>query len=208
MKRSFVLVAAAGLVLAGCGGGDDSQQAATPTFDEETFMQELNEAFPEDGSTPDAEMEEVSTSDPISVECYSHNPCDATYTPEQYVVSDACYGAVDSYGMGPELEDGMTYLQTNGVFEVHSAESGWTMLNDPQIITDDGFTEMVGLSVNCRAGGNDQDWGTTVDTGQKARVYGAWVIPEDTEYMILEGKKIKLPEVDDAAEIDDTAGGE
>lgn len=183
--------------------GSDTSEPESPTVDPAQLMREIDEAFPSDGAKADNEMREADLAAPIKLHCYSHNPCDATYTPEKWVMSDTCHGRVDSYGMGPELKDGQTYLQTNGVFEVESANNGWTMMHDPYLITKDGFTETVAMAVNCHPSGSDQLWSSTVDSGQKARLFGVWIVPESAEYIVLGGVKMRAPDTDAGSEIDD-----
>lgn len=204
MKRILPILAAVTIALTACSGGEQAAQQPNP----DTLQSELEQAYPSDGATPSDGLTEISESDPIPFTCYSHMPCDATFTPETYAVSDECKGRVDSYGQGPELADGQTLLQAQGIFEVKSAANGWTMMDDPTVITKDGLTKTVDMTVNCHEPKDLELWSTTVDAGQKSKVFGAWIIPEDAEYMVLGGEKMKLPANDGAKELSDFEGGQ
>ena len=205
MKPLFpILLVTTALTLTACSGGEQAAQQPNP----DTLQSELAQAYPSDGATPSDGLTEISESDPIPFTCYSHMPCDATFTPEMYAVSDECKGRVDSYGQGPELADGQTLLQAQGIFEVKSAANGWTMMDDPTVITKDGLTKTVDMTVNCHEPKDLELWSTTVDAGQKSQVFGAWIIPEDAEYMVLGGAKMKLPANDGAKELSDVEGGQ
>ena len=204
MKRILPILATVTLALTACSGGEQAAQQPNP----DTLQSELAQAYPSDGATPSDGLTEISESDPIPFTCYSHMPCDATFTPEMYAVSDECKGRVDSYGQGPELADGQTLLQAQGIFEVKSAANGWTMMDDPTVITKDGLTKTMDMTVNCHEPKDLELWSTTVDAGQKSQVFGAWIIPEDAEYMVLGGAKMKLPANDGAKELSDVEGGQ
>lgn len=118
------------------------------------------------------------------------------------VMSDECKQGYDDYGFGvPELEEGQTYLQIEGEFELRTGENGWTMLEDPSIIDGEGFTQLPSSAVYCREEADYEMWSTTLDVGQKSRNYGAWIVPEDATHMLIHDVKIELPENDEATEL-------
>lgn len=204
MKRLLLtlstLILALGVTACSPDGG-----TASSSPDPEAMLSEFESAVaPPEGVEPAGGVDEIKVGEPINFDCYSHLPCDAYFTPEDVTMSDACIGRADDYGSGPELVDGKTYLQVSGIFEVRTADNGWTMLHDPQIIGSEGFTETPEMAINCHEGDGYESWSNTLDEGQKAKHFGVWIVPEDAEYMLLENTKMKLPKVEEAGEIVDT----
>lgn len=199
MKRKLAATTAAlALTLTACGQTEEEQAQAS----QEAMLSELQQQIdPPEGVEPEPTTAEISEGDDLPITCYSHLPCDGSFTIESVTMSDACEGRVDDYGMGAELEEGQTYLQISGVFELRSADNGWTMLDDPQIVNAEGFTENIGMSTNCREDGEYQSWSNTLDEGQKSRNFGAWIVPDDAEFALFRNAQLTLPETDDAAEI-------
>lgn len=204
MKRLLLTLSTFVLALGVTACSPDSDTASSSP-DPETMLSEFESAVaPSEGNEPGGDVHEIKIGEPINFDCYSHLPCDASFTPEDVTMSDACLGRVDDYGSGPELVDGKTYLQVSGVFEVRTAENGWTMLHDPQIINSEGFTETPDMAINCHEGDGYELWSSTLDEGQKAKHFGVWIVPENAEYMLFENTKMMLPKIDDAGEIIDT----
>jgi hypothetical protein len=193
-KYLFPIALATPLALAACG-----QSEPTP---EELFTNEAEQGFaPQETVEAPPELTEVAEGDTINITCYAERPCDSDLTLESVTMSDECVQHVDDYGMGAELYQGETYLQIEGIYELHSSAGGWSMLDDPQIINADGFTESVGMAINCHEQGEYQMWLDTLDVGQKAKHFGVWVVPEGATHALLGDAKIELPETDDKSEI-------
>lgn len=195
-KRLAPIVLAVPLLIAGCGAAEPEP---TP---EEIFLSEMEAAFdPPEGVEANSDLTEISEGGTFHLDCYSHLPCDGDFTIETITMSDECAQRVEDYGLGPELEEGQTYLQVDGIFELHTAANGWTMLDDPQVINADGFTENVKMAINCHEDGEYQLWSSTLDAGQKAKHFGVWIVPEGATHALIEDVKITLPKVDDKPEV-------
>nr|WP_286981385.1 hypothetical protein [Corynebacterium sp. UBA5992] len=204
MKKLTPLFLALPLLLAACGSNEPTPEEIQSS-EAQAILDSINEDFPSEGVTPNPELVQVKSGDSITLSCYNHQPCDGTLALESVTMSDRCEGRVDSYGMGPELEEGQTYLQVKALFDLKSSAIGWSMLDDPQIIDKEGLTQSVGMAINCHENGEYQLWSSTLDAGQKAKHFGVWIVPEDAEYALLEGAKLELPKADSGTEIDDNA---
>lgn len=199
MKKTLTAaLAGLALTLTACGQSEEEKAQAS----QEAMLSEFEQKVaPPEGVTPEPTTVEISEGDVLPITCYSHLPCDGSFTVESVTMSDACEGRVEDYGMGTELEEGQTYLQISGVFELPSAANGWSMLDDPQIINSEGFTENTGMATNCQEDGEYQSWSSTLDVGQKSKNFGAWIVPEDAEVALFPDGRINLPDTDDATEI-------
>ena len=202
MKRLLSILAVLPLTLAACSSEPTPEEAEASRV--ETMLSEAQEKLdPSEGAKPKDDLQNVKVGDSIHLTCYSHNPCDGELKIESVTLSDKCEGTVDSYGSGPELEGGKTYLQIKADYSLKNLDGGWSMLNDPQIVNADGYTQNVEMSINCHEPDGYELWSATLDEGQKAKHFGVWIVPEDSAQALLEGAKIELPKVDDAAEIND-----
>lgn len=192
MKKLAALAAASVLWigLAGCN-------TSSP---EEAFVSEMSEALEPPTGAPPTEQATAELNTPIAVTCYSHLPCDGEVKVTELSVGGECRYGFDDYG-DPNygvLEEEQTVLQAWGEFSLATAANGWTMLDDPQVVDEEGFTQNASWSSYCEDAPTDyEDWSQTVDTGQKIRVYGSWVIPEGASEMLLHDTRIELPKAEE-----------
>lgn len=76
----------------------------------------------------------------------------------------------------------------------------WTMINDPEVITQDGFTEMANPAVECApATDGHRSWSDGVDLGEKIRIYGSFRAPAGFEALKLEGHRITREDLEKAS---------
>lgn len=165
MKKILALAAAGLLALttAACS----SEPEMTP---EEQFLDQLASELPPTPGTQVDPTVTVGVGDVIPMTCYSHLPCDAELLITEVTVGEQCRYGTNDYSDYEEVQEGQQYLQIWGEFSVASADNGWTMVDDPQIIDREGFTQATGMTVDCRsADDGHQSWSTTVDAGQKSR---------------------------------------
>lgn len=185
MKRHLITGTVAVLALA-AGACSSTNTTALPS--------PHNTSEASDTNLPTAEV-----GDTLATECMSTNPCSASFTITDITASDTCVGRFDNYGDGiDQLDEGKMYVSMAGEFEVDYSNNGWTMMHDPKFIDGEGFT-ITGSSGFCHSDEPYSSWSTTVDEGQKARVFGAWIVPDDATHLLLMDHQIDIPEVEDAA---------
>lgn len=114
-------------------------------------------------------------------------------------VGEPCEFGVNTY-FGTERQEsfkkkpGESYLQVHAEFDLRTAPSGWMTVDDPEVVTADGFTQTPGPNVECLdSPGGEGNWGTTIDDGQRKRIYDTWVIPDGSTAIVLEDHRIQLP---------------
>lgn len=198
MKKSLFVAVLLPLALAACKN-DETNQVSAPEQSTDMSAQSTSQQ-----ETPN----KVKEGDSIDLNCDGTTECGSKFTIDSIKFSDQCQGPVDSYGSGTEIPEGKTYLQITGQFEVNSTSDMWKMLDDPQIINGEDFTESPDMSINCHEPDGYELWSTPVDPGQKSKMFGIWIVPEDAKEALLGNARIQLPEVDDAVEIDDSSSEE
>ena len=175
------LSAVAGITLAftlvACTNGEDTATGTItqqpPTSEEVTTGQ----APPENGKI----------NAPANIATLPGNEVLLTLT--DITVGEECRYGTNDYGgdSDPEfgkLKEGQQYLQVWADVEVVALDnpqttSDWIMLEDPDIIDAEGYTPSVGMSTDCRSSDEGHEsWSSTVDLGDKMRVYEAFVIPD------------------------------
>lgn len=161
-------------------------------------------ALPSPHDTSEARDTSLSTAevgDTLTTECMSTNPCAASFTITDITASDTCVGRFDNYddGIG-QLDEGKMYVSMTGEFKVDSSDNGWTMMHDPKAIDGDGFTITADKAFYCHADEPYSEWSTNVDEGQKARVFGAWIVPDDATHLLLMDHQIEIPELTAASD--------
>lgn len=151
--------------------------------------------FPAPSAAPAGTMPVAGVGDTLTTECMSTNPCAASFTITDITASGTCVGRFDNYDDGiDQLDDGKMYVSMTGEFEVASSNNGWTMMHDPKAIDGDGFTISAAKALYCHADEPHSDWSDTVDVGQKARLFGAWVVPDDATHLLLMDHQVEIPE--------------
>ncbi|MGP9723297.1 hypothetical protein ACT3SZ_04690 [Corynebacterium sp. AOP40-9SA-29] len=145
--------------------------------------------------------------DTITDDCTGYMDCQVEVTVTEITVGEQCrYGTNDYGGEGEEdfgkLDDGEQYLQVWAEFAVTSDDrDDWSMMQDPQIIDADGFTQSTGMSVDCRnSDEGHENWSNPVDAGSKSRMYGSFVIPDDAEHMVLQDRTFVLPDAEESTD--------
>lgn len=69
----------------------------------------------------------------------------------------------------------------------------WLMLQDPNIVDGDGYTQMTEMDVDCRqADDGHQMWSDTFNSGEKKKLYGSFIVPEDVKQVEVEGYRFDV----------------
>ena len=69
----------------------------------------------------------------------------------------------------------------------------WLMLQDPNIVDGDGYTQMPEMDVDCaQADDGHQMWSDTFDSGEKKKLYGSFIVPEDVKQVEIEGYRFDV----------------
>ncbi|GAB2515618.1 hypothetical protein CATRI_10595 [Corynebacterium atrinae] len=174
------LIAATGvslvLALTACSNSEDT---ATGTITQQPPASE-------EVTTEAAAPQNGEVGNPISIATLPGN--DVTLTITEITVGEECRYGTNDYGGESDLEfgklaPGQQYLQIWADVEVTALDNpqttnDWIMLRDPDIIDAEGYTQSVEMSVDCRSSDEGHEsWSSTVDLGDKMRVYEAFVIP-------------------------------
>lgn len=204
--RMSIAVAGLALITAGCssGGGQTAVQGQLHTITETTTVYmssppvQGSEVTPSSPPGQTSSVQNASVGTPFAVTCHHSRPCDGQLTITSLTVGEPCEFGVNTY-FGTERQEsfkkkpGESYLQLHAEFALTSAGGGWMMVDDPEVIDADGFTQTPGPNVEClESADGEGDWGSTIDAGQKQRLYDSWVIPDGATAIILEGHRIAL----------------
>ena len=77
----------------------------------------------------------------------------------------------------------------------------WTKLDDPEVITKDGFTQNADQDYSCRPSNEGHSlWHEGVDLGEKIRVYGHFHVPADFEALKFNQNRITFEDIKKASE--------
>lgn len=77
--------------------------------------------------------------------------------------------------------------------------NSWTVLDDPKVITKDGFTEDTTPAWDCAPSDDGYgSWSDTVDLGEKIRVYGAFRVADGFESLKFEDHRLPREEIEQA----------
>lgn len=194
-KVVLATLSSAAFVFVACSNSDDSDEPEITegvAIPEGADIQEFEDRFNPDGDQ--ASVEKIG--EPIHDDCYTHLPCDAEYTITKIQVGGDCQFGIYDYiyeSMG-DFKPGETLVQVNAELEVHSAAKGWTMMGDPSFIDQDGYTVSGEGELRCDyAADGFEDWSSTVQVGEKKRLYGKWRVPLGATHMVIYDKKFELP---------------
>nr|DAS81631.1 MAG TPA: TRAF PROTEIN, TRAO PROTEIN, TRAN ADHESION, BACTERIAL SECRETION.5A [Caudoviricetes sp.]DAX90530.1 MAG TPA: TRAF PROTEIN, TRAO PROTEIN, TRAN ADHESION, BACTERIAL SECRETION.5A [Caudoviricetes sp.] len=168
------------LALAACS--NDTEPDTTPTT--ETEAADATSAAPTDGLDYDREIGD-------ELQLASNPTNDVTLKVTDITLGEECrYGTYD-YGDEPHDLDGNQYLQVTAEVDAKhvltDAGGDWITLNDPDILDKDGFTQTTGPAMDCQnADDGHEMWSTTIHSGEKKRIYGAFEVPQGVEKVSIE----------------------
>lgn len=122
----------------------------------------------------------------------------------QMTIEDIQLGGECAYGNWDWNEDpaanqppaGKQLLQLWANVDVVQAQTSvgnnWITLDDPNIVDKDGFTQSVEMDINCRdSAEGHQIWHSPIDSGDKMRLYGSFIVPDEIQELRIMG--IKFP---------------
>ncbi|MEX3507402.1 hypothetical protein VVR85_08890 [Corynebacterium sp. LK2590] len=187
MKRVFtlVLLSATALSAAACTSGEQTDNA----------RETISAAAPSTTKAPTNESQTIEFGTPFETSSLPDNEAYLTIT--DATVGEEChYG---TYGV-PEQDDlasGKQYLQVWGEFDVQKLDNPMSangaMLEGPEIIDDEGFTQEADFAVDCQmATDGAEDWFVIRHGGEKSRIYRAFVIPNNAKQVKLYGRTMDV----------------
>ena len=183
MKKLLPLLTIPALFLVGCGNNDEPEPQAAPNPETESVAPAPEESTK--GFDYDREIGE-------ELQLASNPTNDVILKVTDITLGEECKYGTNDYGEEPYDLNGNQYLQVSAEVDaknvVTDAGGDWIMLNDPEILDSDGFTQSTGLAVDCQnADDGHEIWSTTIDSGQKKRIYGAFEVPQGVTKAIIEG---------------------
>lgn len=112
---------------------------------------------------------------------------DVSLTIHEITLGEACrYGEITD-GIDP----GFQYLQLTADFDVRELGSPTfdlgEMLSFPKSIDSAGFKKEADWASGCEQSPDHEEWNVILNSGEKARVYGAFIVPEDAEILEING---------------------
>ena len=183
MKKLLPLLTIPALFLVGCDNNDEPEPQAAPNPETESVSPESEESTK--GFDYDREIGE-------ELQLASNPTNDVILKVTDITLGEECKYGTNNYGEEPYDLNGNQYLQVSAEVDaknvVTDAGGDWIMLNDPEILDADGFTQSTGIAVDCQnADDGHEIWSTTIDSGQKKRIYGAFEVPQGATKVVIEG---------------------
>lgn len=110
------------------------------------------------------------------------------------------YGTVDYVEPTTDADGQLVQLWAEIEAETLTHNS-WTMVDDPEVITKDGFTETISSASECAASTDGHgSWSDTVDLGEKIRIYGSFRAPDEFKEIKFGGNRITREELEKASD--------
>lgn len=186
MKRVAPILATSILTfgLVACGDAEEP----------ETTMEETSTT--ESTTTMQAEPATFKIGEPVNIGS-DGDVVNLTLT-EAQVGGDCRYGMVDYVEPTTDADGKLVQLWAE-VEPEHLTNNTWTMAQDPEVITADGFTAAVGMAWECDSSTEGhRDWAEGVDMGEKIRVYEAYRVPDDFVALKFGSNRIEREELESA----------
>ena len=183
MRRFLLaLVAMAPLSLAGCGSSERSPESIAPSTPEEEIVQ----------SAPESRIAALNTPLQLGEEAGD----DVVLTIKDITRSKTCrFGAKSQELVNRELEPNKQLLQITAELHVKRMDGSYSdsfALSDIKVRDSANYVTRVHASMFCDDGDSYNDWDERAEAGDKARVYGAFFVPEDIQEARIEGFKLPL----------------
>lgn len=187
MKRATPILATFILTL-GLVACSNNEEPATTTEEPSTT---------ESTTTARAEPATFKIGEPVNIG-YDGDVVNLTLT-EAQVGGDCRYGTVDY--MEPTTDaDGKLIQLWAEVEPEYLTHNTWTMAEDPEVITADGFTAPIDMAWECDSSTEGhRDWAEGVDMGEKIRVYEAYRVPADFGALKFRNSRIEREELESAS---------
>lgn len=149
---------------------------------------ELEDALAEEDSSESNNVGEMQ--EPLSLSGKPDN--DIYLTIHEMTLGEECrYGELLS-----DLQPGFQYLQLTADFDVQRLGSPTydlgEMLATPRTIDSEGFTKEAEWAASCVPSTEHDQWNVILTGGEKACVYGAFIVPDDTEVVEIQDYKFDV----------------
>lgn len=200
MRKIIIPLIFSGLVLTGCAGQDEDIDATiTPQAPPTTTSEE-------ETSTPTS----IALNEPVNIATLPQSEVLFTVTDAQlggecrYGTND--YGGESDPGFG-KIPEGKQALQLWAEVDVQALQDrDWMMLRDPEIVDPEGFVQHPEMDVDCRTSDEGHViWSDTVNEGDKKRMYGSWVVPENIDKVRIHGLVFEVEALGEAPLPESTA---
>lgn len=177
MKKLLPILAIP-LVLTACSN-DPEPQGTSSTESEDT------------ASTPPSEAQDYDREIGEELQLASNPTNDVALKVTNISLGEECKYGTNNYGDEPYDLEGAQYLQIeaeiNAKHVLTDVGNDWIMIDDPDILDEDGFTQSALPAVDCRNSDEGHEiWSTTIDSGEKKRIYGAFEVPQGVEKVSIE----------------------
>lgn len=112
-------------------------------------------------------------------------------------IQNMTFGEECKYGsLLDDLQQGFQYLQLEAEFDVQKLGSPTydlgEMLDIPRTVDSEGFTKDANWASSCMPSTVQDQWNVILNEGETARVYGAFVIPQNTEKVEIQGYSFEV----------------
>lgn len=179
MKKLFPIILTIPLALAACSNDTEQEPDTTPTTEAE-----VADETSADGLDYDREIGD-------ELQLASNPTNDVTLKVTDITLGEECKYGTNNYGDEPYDLEGAQYLQIeaeiNAKHVLTDVGNDWIMIDDPDILDEDGFTQSALPAVDCRNSDEGHEiWSTTIDSGEKKRIYGAFEVPQGVEKVSIE----------------------
>lgn len=145
---------------------------------------------------PDADVDTLPAT--FQVACTEEMPCDGDLRIDSLEKSDSCRYGARGAGSGFDAPgDGEIYLEALGEVTAHSTEHpDGVLLDELEYVDADGETRQARYVTDCREADDGRVfWTKNVAEGRTWELYQTWIVPEDTETVIVEKRTVSLPAV-------------
>lgn len=177
------------LMLTACGDDNGDTNTEQATQQEQTTTQ-----APDEGAS-DENPAATELGQTVNLSQLPGNETNFTLT--DMSVGEECRYGTNDYGGEEDPEfgkvpEGKQLLQLWADVDVVHVETSvgndWIMVEDPIVQDADGYTQTPDMDVDCRPADDGHElWSSTIDSGQKMRIYGSFIIPEGATKIGING---------------------
>lgn len=134
----------------------------------------------------------------FSVTCTDSQPCAGTLTVTELALSDSCRYGARAGGSGFDAPGaGEVYLEVLAEIDAESTEHpDGVLLDELSYVDDAGHARQARYVTNCREADDGRVfWTKNVAPGRSFEIYQSWIVPAETDVVIIEGHKVDLAAV-------------
>ncbi|MBK4150820.1 hypothetical protein [Corynebacterium macginleyi] len=179
MKKLLPILAIP-LALTACS--NDAEPDNTPST--EAKASETTSAAPTESAEEEREIGE-------ELQLGSNASDDVTFKVTDITLGEECKYGTHNYADQPYDLEGAQYLQITAEVDAKKVASDGgkdsVQLEDPEFSDEDGYTQPALPAVDCRdADDGHETWTTTINNGEKKRIYGAYEVPQGLKQITID----------------------